>query len=88
MACFGQSRPKPDARMFRVVLAALKLRPQRCILVEDTLVHQKTARGLGLKTVWMQRWLRQAGAQRLQRRPVYVSRRVHSLAALARSPQL
>jgi putative hydrolase of the HAD superfamily len=86
MACFGQSRPKPDARMFRVVLAALKLRPQRCILVEDTLVHQKTARGLGLKTVWMQRWLRQARAERLQRRPVYVSQRVRSLAALARSP--
>ncbi len=87
MACFGQSRPKPDARMFRMVLSQLKLRPTRCVLVEDTLIHQKTAHGLGMKTVWMQRWLRRAGAQRLRRRPVYVSRRVHSLAALARSPQ-
>lgn len=86
MACFGQTRPKPDARMFRMVLAGLKIRPGRCVLVEDTLEHQKTAHGLGMKTVWMQRWLRRAGRERLQRRPVYVSRRVASLAALARSP--
>lgn len=86
MSCFGQSRPKPDARMFRMVLARLKLKPGQCVLVEDTLIHQKTARGLGLKTVWMQRWLRSAGRERLNRRPVYVSRRVSSLAALVRSP--
>ena len=87
MSCFGQCRPKPDARMFRIVLARLKLRPEQCVLVEDTLIHQKTARGLGLATVWMQRWLRRAGAGRLHRRPVYVSRRVRSLTALLRSPQ-
>ncbi|MFX8449361.1 HAD family hydrolase, partial [Acinetobacter baumannii] len=34
MACFGHSRPKPDARMFRIVLARLGLRPERCVLVE------------------------------------------------------
>ncbi|RTL15333.1 MAG: pyrimidine 5'-nucleotidase [Burkholderiales bacterium] len=86
MACFGHSRPKPDARMFRIVLARLGLRPERCVLVEDTLVHQKTAHQLGMATVWMQRWLRRAGAARLHRRPVYVGRRVGSLAALARAP--
>lgn len=86
MNCFGQSRPKPDGRMFRMVLARLKLRPAQCVLVEDTLVHQKTAHGLGMRTVWMQRWLRRAGAPRLHRRPVYVSRRLRSLAALLRPP--
>ena len=86
MHCFGQSRPKPDARMFRMVLARLKLNPSRCVLVEDTLEHQKTAHGLGMDTVWMQRWLRQARRARLNRRPVYVGRRVRSLAALVRSP--
>ena len=87
MQIFGHSRPKPDARMFRVVLAALRLPRVRCVLVEDTLVHQKTARRLGLKTVWMQRWAKQArDGRRLQHRPAYVSRRVRSLAALARSP--
>lgn len=87
MSCFGQSRPKPDARMFRIVLARLKLRPEQCILVEDTLIHQKSARSLGMSTVWMQRWLRKAAdGRRLQHRPAYVSRRVRSLAALLRSP--
>ncbi|MCE4557144.1 pyrimidine 5'-nucleotidase [Pelomonas cellulosilytica] len=86
MACFGESRPKPDARMFRLVLARLGLRPERCVLVEDTLIHQKSAHRLGLSTVWMQRWLRSAGAARLHRRPPYVSHRVRSLAALARLP--
>ncbi|MFT7721627.1 MAG: pyrimidine 5'-nucleotidase [Roseateles sp.] len=87
MRCFGQVRPKPDARMFRIVLARLRLRPAQCVLVEDTLIHQKVARGLGMQTVWMQRWLHRAGAPRLHRRPGYVGRRVRSLAALARAPQ-
>jgi putative hydrolase of the HAD superfamily len=88
MQFFGHSRPKPDARMFRIVLARLKLLPARCILVEDTLIHQKSARALGMSTVWMQRWLRKAaGSRRLQHRPAYVSRRVRSLAALARAPR-
>ena len=87
MQFFGHSRPKPDARMFRIVMARLKLRPTQCVLVEDTLIHQKSARGLGLKTVWMQRWIRKAAdGRRLQHRPGYVSRRVRSLAALARAP--
>jgi putative hydrolase of the HAD superfamily len=88
MQMFGHSRPKPDTRMFRAVLARLKLRPEHCILVEDTLIHQKSARSLGMSTVWMQRWLRKTpDGRRLQHRPGYVSRRVRSLAALARSPQ-
>ena len=57
MCMFGQPRPKPDARMFRSVAARLKVRPEHCVLVEDTLEHQKTARGLGMKTAWMQRYL-------------------------------
>lgn len=95
MRMFGQLRPKPDARMFRHVLARLHLRVGQCVLVEDTLVHQKTARRLGMQTVWMQRWLHEAksgapaapiaAAQpRLRRRPVYVDQRVHSLAELLR----
>jgi putative hydrolase of the HAD superfamily len=90
MALFGESRPKPDARMFRVVLARLKLRPSDCVLVEDTLIHQKRARSVGLHTVWMQRWLRleQRGGPEeslARRRPVYVDLRVRSLPAVCRS---
>jgi len=55
---FGRHRPKPDARMLRHVAARLKTPPVRCVLVEDTLVHQKAAFGLGMRTVWMRRYLR------------------------------
>ena len=57
MAMFGHLRPKPDARMLRRVAARLKVAPARCVLVEDTLEHQKAARGLGMTTVWMRRYL-------------------------------
>jgi putative hydrolase of the HAD superfamily len=93
MRSFGQLRPKPDARMFRIVMARLKLRPSRCLLVEDTLAHQRAALGVGMRTVWMQRYLRDAqhgpevGA-RLRRKPAYVCARIRSLQALrARFPQ-
>ncbi len=57
MSMFGHLRPKPDARMFRRLVARLKVAPTRCVLVEDTLVHLKAARSLGMRTVWMQRYL-------------------------------
>lgn len=58
MHMFGQLRPKPDARMLRCVAARLGVAPSRCVLVEDTLQHQKSARRIGMGTAWMQRWLR------------------------------
>jgi putative hydrolase of the HAD superfamily len=87
MKMFGQLRPKPDARMFRHLLARLKLRAADCTLVEDTLVHQKSAHRVGMKTVWMQRWVRAAphGPEAhisLVRRPSYVDLRVSRISAL------
>jgi putative hydrolase of the HAD superfamily len=80
MRMFGQLRPKPDTRMLRALAARLAVPPARCILVEDTLVHQKAAHSVGMQTVWMQRWLRRGGAvARLHRRPAYVDRRVRRL---------
>ena len=57
MSMFGALRPKPDARMFRRLAARLGVAPSRCVLVEDTLVHLKSARSLGMRTVWMQRYI-------------------------------
>jgi putative hydrolase of the HAD superfamily len=57
MTMFGHLRPKPDARMFAHVAARLKVRASDCVLIEDTLEHQKAARSLGMHTVWMQRYL-------------------------------
>jgi putative hydrolase of the HAD superfamily len=85
MQMFGQLRPKPDARMLRRVLARLRLRAHDCLLVEDTLQHQKAARRVGMRTVWMQRWSRAAAGangRRWNRRPAYVDLRVRHLGRL------
>ena len=91
MAMFGDLRPKPDARMLRWLAARLKVHPSRCVLVEDTLAHQKAARRVGMTTVWMQRWTRLAAKHvtqsgkvgvYLHRRPPYVCARIFSLQAL------
>ena len=90
MAMFGDLRPKPDARMFRNIAARLKVRPSDCVLVEDTLEHQKGARRCGMKTAWMQRWTRRAARTTkgpkvgvyLQRKPAYVCARILSLQEL------
>jgi putative hydrolase of the HAD superfamily len=89
MRMFGQLRPKPDTRMLRRVAARLGVVPGRCVLVEDTLQHQKAARRVGMRTVWMQRWVSACGhgpeaGTRLRRRPAYVSARVRTLAELPR----
>jgi putative hydrolase of the HAD superfamily len=72
-----------DMRMFH----RLKVPPSRCILVEDTLAHQKAARRLGMRTVWMQRYVRhrahgpEVGVY-LRRKPAYVCARIGSLQKL------
>lgn len=86
MAMFGHLRPKPDARMLRWVAARLGVPPSCCVLVEDTLQHQKAARRVGMGTVWMQRWLAPPAVRRRPRgRPAYVDRRVRALRELTRT---
>jgi putative hydrolase of the HAD superfamily len=97
MAMFGNLRPKPDARMLRWIAARLKVPPSRCVLVEDTLQHQKSAFSIGMATAWMQRWARKALKNSvipqpstlkvgvyLHRRPTYVCARIFSLRELRR----
>ncbi|MEJ2793856.1 pyrimidine 5'-nucleotidase [Iodobacter sp. LRB] len=45
--------PKPHIAAYRRLLARFRLDPRRCILVEDTLENLKTAKQLGMKTVWI-----------------------------------
>ena len=89
MAMFGQLRPKPDTRMLRRIAVRLQVPTHRCVLVEDTLVHQKAARSVGMGTVWMQRFARRlpaagAAAPRWSMQPAYVDRRVRTLRQLLR----
>ena len=77
--------------MLRALAARLRVHPSRCVLVEDTLVHQKAAYGIGMKTVWMQRWAKHAShgpevRVYLHRRPLYVCARIASLQQLHRVP--
>ncbi len=86
MAMFGQLRPKPDARMLRRLAARLGLPPSRCVLVEDTLAHQKAARRIGMQTVWLQRWIRGLASRSgdRARKPAYVDIKARSIRELGR----
>jgi putative hydrolase of the HAD superfamily len=83
MVMFGRLRPKPDTRMLRALCARLRVHPTRCVLVEDTLRHQKAARRVGMRTVWMRRYRRRdESAARAPRRPPYVDLLARSLKVL------
>lgn len=87
MRMFGHPRPKPDVRMLRYVAARLKTIPSRCVLVEDTLQHQRAARSIGMRAIWMQRYLKRAksgtevGVHPCPK-PPYVYARINSLRTL------
>lgn len=87
MSMFGRLRPKPDARMLRHVAARLRVHPARCVLVEDTLTHQRAARRVGMRAVWMKRYAmgskpgREVGVY-LRGRPAYVCATINSLHTL------
>jgi putative hydrolase of the HAD superfamily len=85
MAMFGRLRPKPDTRMLRALCARLRVHPSRCMLVEDTLRHQKAARSIGMRTAWLVRYQHGRRAVPSAGRPPYVDHRLHGLRALARA---
>jgi len=70
-------RPKPDTFGFLRLCRDHHLRPRRCIMVEDNLDNLRTAKRLGMKTVWI------TGATVARDRvPGYVDRTVRSVAKL------
>jgi len=79
MQVHGQWRPKPSRLMLRRLLRRQRLSATRCVLVEDTLENLKSARSLGLRTVWFAGYLPvRAG------RPSFVDVKVTSLSQLPR----
>ncbi|GGY18698.1 pyrimidine 5'-nucleotidase [Paludibacterium paludis] len=70
---------KPDARAFLRVLGQEKLDPRRCVMVEDSLDNLRTARKLGMKTVWI---------SSETRRPSCVDYRIRDVSELLRLPFL
>lgn len=69
-------RPKPDTHGFRRLFRRMRLNPENCIMVEDTLANLKTAKKLGMKTVLV-------GA--LPKRPSCVDLSVKSVLELPRT---
>ena len=55
MTMFARCVPSPTRMLRRLAAAAVP--PTRCVLVEDTLVHLKAARSVGMRSIWMQRYL-------------------------------
>jgi len=68
-------RPKPDTYGFLRLCRGNHLRPQRCIMVEDTLENLRTAKRLGMKTVWV---------SEATRVPAFVDARLSSIRQLPR----
>lgn len=70
-------QPKPDTYGFLRLCRSHHLHPRRCIMVEDKLENLKTAKRLGMKTVWL------TGASVTRgRAPGYVDKTVRSVANL------
>jgi putative hydrolase of the HAD superfamily len=57
MTVFRQLRPKPARTLLRKLAAREGVGPRQCILVEDTLVNLRAARAVGMRTVWITRYL-------------------------------
>ncbi|MDC8757780.1 pyrimidine 5'-nucleotidase [Janthinobacterium fluminis] len=85
MQVHRQLRPKPSGLMLRRLLRRQGLRAGRCILVEDTLANLRSAKALGLRTVWITQYLRMAdpigmaGLPKTLNRPAYVDVKVKSV---------
>lgn len=88
MHVHGQLRPKPSKLMLRRLLRRHGVAAHRCILVEDTLANLRTARQLGVRTVWITQYLRMsdpigtAPLPRMLKRPAYVDVKVKSVRQL------
>lgn len=88
MRVHGQLRPKPSKLMLRRLLRKHRASARNVVLVEDTLANLKSAKQLGMRTVWVTQYLRMSdpiGAAPLPRklkRPNYVDVKVKSVRQL------
>jgi putative hydrolase of the HAD superfamily len=75
--CIEHTRyqPKPDIAGFLRLARTNRLRLSRCIMVEDMLENLRTAKKLGMRTIWVSR----AG-----RAPAYVDLKIADLMELPR----
>lgn len=68
-------RPKPAIQGFLRLLGEHRLKAAHCVMVEDSIENLRTAKALGMKTVWV---------SRAPRCPAYVDLRIKSVLDLPR----
>jgi putative hydrolase of the HAD superfamily len=95
----GVYHPKPSTRLLRRLLAKYRLRASQTVLVEDSAENLKAAKRVGMRTVLVNGYTRQAARQPLAKvganipfgvrtmrgRPPYVDCLVHSVCTLSRT---
>jgi putative hydrolase of the HAD superfamily len=81
MMPMGLARPKPSPGLMRMVAARLGVPPRRIILVEDTERNLKSARQVGMRTVWLYHPGTPFSRQR-NGRDLYVDARINRLGTL------
>jgi putative hydrolase of the HAD superfamily len=69
-------RPKPNPFGFQRILREHGLNPHRCVMVEDSLDNLRTAKRLGMGTVWV---------TRARKSPAFVDARLTSVLQLRRA---
>ncbi len=57
MRVHGHLRPKPSRWLLKKMMAKWKLSASRCVLIEDTRGNLRTAKQMGMKTVWVTQYL-------------------------------
>jgi putative hydrolase of the HAD superfamily len=99
MTIHGVYHPKPSKRLLRRLLAKYRLRASHTVLVEDSAINLKAAKQVGMRTVLVNGYTRQAARQRFAKvganipfgvrtmhgRPPYVDCLVHSVRSLSRT---
>lgn len=90
----GRLNPKPSKKLFRKLIALEKIKPSHCVLIEDSESALKSARSVGMKTIWVTRYTNRdrfsgnASPKKSQRqrwnRPGFVDVKIRSVKELAR----
>ncbi|PWF55601.1 phosphoglycolate phosphatase [Massilia glaciei] len=93
MHVHGRLRPKPSKLMLRRLLRKHGCAARDAVLVEDTLANLRSAKQLGVRTVWVTQYLKmsdpigQAPLPRMLKQPAYVDVKVKSVLQLLRRLQ-
>jgi putative hydrolase of the HAD superfamily len=76
----GELQPKPDRRMMRRLAATLKVAPQQCILVEDSVENIRAARFVRMRSVLVLGYTfnSQVNSNKSTRRRMRPRNRIHS----------